>query len=105
MISTTYERKRPVERGRVQAAKWAHTARPPTLSGGPPSRCGSEPCPSVGQAFIRVDFVTANLSDRLALRPREAAEALGLSERKRRELLPELPHVRRGGVVLLHSWL
>jgi excisionase family DNA binding protein len=41
------------------------------------------------------------LVDRLALRPKEAAEALGLSERKLRELLPELPHVRIGGAVLL----
>ncbi len=40
------------------------------------------------------------LATRLALRPREAAEALGLSERKLRELLPELPPVRRGGIVL-----
>ena len=38
---------------------------------------------------------------RLALRPKEAAKALGLSERKLRELLPELPHIRTGGVVLL----
>ena len=48
--------------------------------------------------------------DRLALRPREAAEALGLSERKLRELLPELPHIRVGGAVLLpveglRAWL
>ena len=40
------------------------------------------------------------LSERLALRPREAAQALGISERKLRELLPELPHVRRGGVLM-----
>jgi len=37
----------------------------------------------------------------LALRPKEAAEALGISERKLREMLPELPHIRRGGVVML----
>ena len=48
--------------------------------------------------------------ERLALRPKEAALALGLSERKLRELLPELPHVRRGGVLLfpvesLRQWL
>jgi excisionase family DNA binding protein len=46
----------------------------------------------------------------LALRPREAADALGLSERKLRELLPELPTVRRGRIVLipvepLRRWL
>ena len=54
--------------------------------------------------------IAASLRDRLALRPIEAAEALGLSERKLRELLPELPTVRRGGVVLipvagLQEWL
>ena len=41
------------------------------------------------------------LADRLALRPREAAAALGVSERKLRQLLPKLPHVREDGVVLL----
>ena len=41
------------------------------------------------------------LGTRLALRPREAAEALGVSERTLRKMLPQLPHVRRGGVVLL----
>ena len=51
-----------------------------------------------------------HLADRLALRPKEAAEALGLSERKLREVLPQLPHVRVGGAVLLpvealRSWL
>ncbi len=50
------------------------------------------------------------LSERLALRPKEAAEALGISERTLRQLLPELPTVRRGGVVLvpvagLREWL
>ena len=48
--------------------------------------------------------------ERLALRPKEAAKALGLSERKLRELLPELPHLRVGGAVLLpveglRAWL
>ena len=48
--------------------------------------------------------------ERLALRPPEAAAALGISERKLRELLPELPHVRRGGVLMipiepLRRWL
>ena len=41
------------------------------------------------------------LCDRLALRPKEAAQVLGLSERALRALLPELPHVRAGGAVLL----
>lgn len=50
------------------------------------------------------------LADRLALRPREAAAALGLSERTFRSLLPRLPHVRLGGAVLvpldaLRKWL
>jgi excisionase family DNA binding protein len=50
------------------------------------------------------------MSRRLALRPKEAAEALGLSERKLREVLPQLPHVRVGGAVLLpveglQAWL
>ena len=51
-----------------------------------------------------------DLSTRLALRPKEAAVALGVSERKLREILPELPTVRTGGVVLipldaLREWL
>jgi len=41
------------------------------------------------------------LAGRLALRPVEAAEALGISERKLRQLLPRLPHVRLDGVVVL----
>lgn len=50
------------------------------------------------------------LGGRLALRPREAAAALGLSERTFRALLPTLPHVRAGGAVLvpveaLRRWL
>ncbi len=49
-------------------------------------------------------------AERLALRPKEAAEALGISERTLRQLLPELPTVRRGNIVLipveqLRSWL
>ncbi len=53
---------------------------------------------------------TTSLADRLALRPKEAAEVLGISERKLRELMPELPVVRRGGIVLLsveglRAWL
>ena len=36
-----------------------------------------------------------------ALRSAEAAEAQGIGERTLRQILPELPHVRIGGVVLL----
>ena len=51
-----------------------------------------------------------SLVDRLALRPKEAAAALGLSERAFRTLLPQLPHVRAGTAVLipvdsLRRWL
>jgi hypothetical protein len=42
-----------------------------------------------------------DLAGRLALRPVEAAAALGISERKLRDLLPRLPHVRLDGVVVL----
>ena len=47
---------------------------------------------------------------RIALRPKEAAHALGVSERTLRQMLPELPIVRHGGVVLLpvgslRAWL
>lgn len=50
------------------------------------------------------------LPERLALRPKEAAKALGLSERKFREVMHELPHVFVGGVRLfpvtaLREWL
>ena len=53
---------------------------------------------------------TEHLADRLALRPAEAAKALGFGERTLRQILPELPHVRVGGVVLLpvaglQAWL
>lgn len=41
------------------------------------------------------------LADRIALRPAEAADALGISERTLRTLMPLLPFVRLGGVVLL----
>jgi len=41
------------------------------------------------------------LAERLALRPAEAARALGIGERTLRQLLPILPTVRAGGVVLL----
>lgn len=50
------------------------------------------------------------LADRLALRPAEAARALGISERRLRQLLPKLPAVREEGVVMipvdsLREWL
>ncbi len=52
----------------------------------------------------------ARTVERLALRPKEAAEALGLSERKLRAMRSELPHARLGEVVVfpvqpLRSWL
>lgn len=52
----------------------------------------------------------SDLASRLALRPAEAARALGISERKLRQLLPQLPHVRAEGVVMipvepLRRWL
>jgi excisionase family DNA binding protein len=51
-----------------------------------------------------------DLRGRLALRPREAADALGVSLRTLRRMLHELPHVRRAGAVLipvdgLRRWL
>jgi excisionase family DNA binding protein len=45
--------------------------------------------------------IPLNLHSRLSLRPKEAAEALGISERTLRQMLPELPHVRAGGAILL----
>jgi excisionase family DNA binding protein len=50
------------------------------------------------------------LADRLALRPEEAARALGVSERTLRRLAPRLPRIRDGGTVLypveaLRRWL
>jgi excisionase family DNA binding protein len=46
----------------------------------------------------------------MALRPREAAQVLGVSERFVRQILPELPRVRLGGAVviptdMLREWL
>ncbi len=51
-----------------------------------------------------------SLNGRLALRPKEAAQALGLSERTLRAILPRLPHLRVGNSVLipidaLRDWL
>ena len=50
------------------------------------------------------------LDSRLALRPAEAARALGLSERALRQILPQIPHLRAGSAVLipvdaLRDWL
>ena len=59
-------------------------------------RDGSKAAARLGRSAAVLD-----LRGRLALRPVEAAEALGISERRLRSLLPQLPHVREGGVVLL----
>ena len=50
------------------------------------------------------------LEDRLALRPAEAARALGIGERTLRALLPKIPHIRLDSAVLipkkmLERWL
>ena len=50
------------------------------------------------------------LADRLALRPAEAARALGISERKLRQILPQVPHLQAGVAILipvdsLKEWL
>lgn len=50
------------------------------------------------------------LASRLALRQSEAAAVLGISVRAFRNLQSEIPHIRRGGVVLvpiegLKAWL
>ena len=42
-----------------------------------------------------------DLANRMALRPREVAEALGISERKVRDLLPELPRVYLGTAIVV----
>ena len=42
-----------------------------------------------------------DLANRLALRPEEAAAALGIGERTLRQILPELPHFYVGRRVLL----
>ena len=57
-----------------------------------------------------VDEKRLNLADRLALRPKEVAKALGLSERTVREIMPELPKIRVGKALLvpidcLREWL
>ena len=50
------------------------------------------------------------LADRLGLRPKEVAKALGVSERTVRQMLPALPHIRFGSAVVvpvdsLRAWL
>ena len=50
------------------------------------------------------------LADRIGLTVEEAAAALGVSERHLRSLLPEIPHARLGGRVVvpvddLRRWL
>jgi hypothetical protein len=59
--------------------------------------------PDEAGALVRLD-------QRLALRPKEAAAVLGVSERKFRSLLPLIPHVRLDGTILiptrlLEQWL
>ena len=59
---------------------------------------------------MRSDEWAVGLADRLALRPKEAAKALGIGERTLRQIAPELPRVVRGGLVLypvegLREWL
>ena len=44
--------------------------------------------------------IEIDLQNRLALRPREAAQVRGISERKLRDLSPRLPAIRTGGVLL-----
>ena len=41
------------------------------------------------------------LADRLALTVEEAAAAIGVSERHLRTMLPEIPHLRLGGRVII----
>ena len=58
----------------------------------------------------RVKSEPLDLRGRLTIRPEEAARTLGVSERKIREMLPELPYVRHRRVVLipvdaLREWL
>jgi excisionase family DNA binding protein len=54
--------------------------------------------------------VAVRLADRLALTVPEAAATLGVSERHLRSMLPEIPHTRLGGRVVipvepLREWL
>jgi len=48
---------------------------------------------------VKEEAPTLRLADRITLRPLEAAETLGVSERTLRQLLPELPHfhTEKGG--------
>jgi len=61
-------------------------------------------------ASERAHAILPDLNGRLALRPAEAARALGISERTFRALLPRIPHIRLDGAVLipldvLRRWL
>ena len=63
-----------------------------------------------GQQNRRDQETGVDLSTRLALRPKEAAAALGVCEKTLRALGSEIPCVRTGGVVLypvkaLEEWL
>ena len=57
------------------------------------------PCHACWEA--RDGSIPLNLDSRLALRPAEAARALGISERTFRSLLPRIPHIRLDGAVLI----
>ena len=50
---------------------------------------------------MKPEHRAADLSTRFALRPEEAAAALGIGERTLRQILPELPHFYVGRCVLL----
>ena len=72
------------------------------------SELSSPVCPRCG--YTASIASTPAVIPPIALRPKQAARALGISERKLREILPELPHVRIGGAVvipvqLLKKWL
>lgn len=88
------------------------SARPPKAGRSPaaPDASAEERITTASERARGVPRKSVPLADRLALRPKEAAEALGLSERKLREVLPQLPHIRLGGAVLLpveglQAWL
>ena len=74
------------------------------MGGGVKRRPARLPRPGSG------DRPPLRLDDRLALRPAEVADVLGISERTVRDLLPELPVVRVGSCALvpvegLRAWL
>jgi hypothetical protein len=45
--------------------------------------------------------IPLNLHSRLSLRPKEAAEALGVSERHLRNMLPDIPHLYLGNRLVI----